>query len=99
MKRSLAFVAVLACICAIFSACSKVGVQTGQAPSHTIPGTLRYGDIEDPVGLNPLLRLQAVGTDLDMFIYGFLFNLDDKLHYVPELATEVPTLQNGGISK
>jgi len=83
----------------ILSACSKVGVQTGQAQSHTIPGTLRYGDIEDPVGLNPLLRLQAVGTDLDMFIFGFFFNVDDKLNYVPELATEVPTLKNGGISK
>ena len=99
MKRSLVFVAVLACTCMILSACSKVGVQTGQAQSHTIPGTLRYGDIEDPVGLNPLLRLQAVGTDLDMFIFGFFFNVDDKLNYVPELATEVPTLKNGGISK
>ncbi|MBV8264660.1 MAG: peptide ABC transporter substrate-binding protein, partial [Candidatus Eremiobacteraeota bacterium] len=34
-----------------------------------------------------------------MFIFGLFFNLDDKVHYVPELATVVPTQQNGGISK
>jgi len=49
--------------------------------------------------MNPLLRLEAVSTDIDMFIYGFFFNLDDKANYVPELALEVPTYQNGGISK
>lgn len=82
------------------SACTKVGLQTTRSgASYTIPGTLRYGDLDEPTSLNPLLRLDAVSTDLDMFIFGFFFNLDDKLHLVPELATEVPTLQNGGISK
>ncbi len=81
------------------SGCSKVGLQTGQQTSTTIPGTLRYADVEEPIGLNPLLRLQAVGTDFDMFIFGLFFNTDDKLQYVPELATEVPTLANGGISR
>ncbi len=83
----------------LLSGCTKVSVQTGQRVSHTIPGTLRYADVEEPIGLNPLLRLQAIATDVDMFIYGLFFNTDDKLNYVPELATEVPTLQNGGISK
>ncbi len=87
------------CLAAALGGCSKVGLQTGEQVSTTIPGTLRYADVEEPIGLNPLLRLQAVGTDFDMFIFGFFFNLDDKLHYVPELATQVPTLQNGGISK
>jgi len=100
LNRQIALFLVVACTCASLSACTKVGLQTGQhATSHTIPGTLRYADIEEPTGLNPLLRLQAVATDLDMFIFGFFFNIDDKLHWVPELAVEVPTLQNGGISK
>jgi peptide/nickel transport system substrate-binding protein len=86
-------------VAAGLSACTKVGLQTNRATSYTIPGTLRYADIEDPNSMNPLLRLEAVSTDIDMFIYGFFFNLDDKMHYVPELALEVPTKQNGGISK
>jgi peptide/nickel transport system substrate-binding protein len=91
---------IIACGAAVtLVACSKVGLQTGQPTSNVIPGTLRYADVEEPIGLNPLLRLQAIGTDFDMFIYGHFFNVDDKLHYVPELATVVPTLQNGGISK
>ena len=100
MNRRIALFFAVLCTCASLNACTKVGLQTGQnAASHTIPGTLRYADLEEPTGLNPLLRLQAVATDLDMFIFGFFFNIDDKLHWVPELAVEVPTLQNGGISK
>ncbi|HZV78458.1 MAG TPA: peptide ABC transporter substrate-binding protein [Candidatus Binatus sp.] len=87
---------------ALSAACSKISTQViknGQTGSGTIPGTLRYADIEEPTSLNPLLRLDAVSTDQDMFVFGFFFNLDDKEHWVPELATEVPTYQNGGISK
>jgi len=79
--------------------CSRVGLQTTTQTSHTIPGTLRYADVEEPIGLNPILRAQAIGTDVDMFIFGLFFNTDDKLNYVPELATEVPTQANGGISR
>ncbi|MBV8163175.1 MAG: peptide ABC transporter substrate-binding protein [Candidatus Eremiobacteraeota bacterium] len=90
----------VACTLALLlGACTKIGLQTSQQTSHVIPGTLRYADIEEPIGLNPLLRLQAIGTDVDMFIFGLFFNLDDKVHYVPELATAVPTQHNGGISK
>ena len=92
----------LAGVCALallLVACTKVGLQTNRQTSNVVPGTLRYADIEEPIGLNPLLRLQAVGTDFDMFIFGLFFNLDDKVRYVPELATIVPTQQNGGISK
>jgi len=81
------------------ASCTKVGLQTTPQSSFGIPGTLRYADIQEVSNLNPLLRLEAVGTDLDMFIYGLFFNLDDKERWVPELATVVPTLANGGISK
>ncbi|MBV8367277.1 MAG: peptide ABC transporter substrate-binding protein [Candidatus Eremiobacteraeota bacterium] len=90
----------LACAIVALASCSKVTqstVATNQA--GTIPGTLRYADIEEPISMNPLLRLTAVGTDMDMFIFSFLFNLDDKMRLVPELATVVPSYANGGISK
>jgi len=84
----------------LVNGCSKISQSTNApARSQTIPGTLRYADIEEPISMNPLLRLVAVGTDMDMFIFGFFFNLDDKMRFVPELATQVPTYANGGISK
>jgi peptide/nickel transport system substrate-binding protein len=94
--------ALLAALCITgAAACTKVGTSTGPAaaPPGTIPGVLRYADIQEPSNMNPILRTEAIGTDLDMFIMGYFFNVDDKMNYVPELATEVPTLQNGGISK
>jgi peptide/nickel transport system substrate-binding protein len=92
--------AVAASLTAAFG-CSKVStsIETQHAPIGAAGGTLRYADVQDVSNLDPLLRLEAVGTDLDMFIYGFFFNIDDKMRYVPELATEVPTPANGGISK
>jgi ABC-type transport system substrate-binding protein len=36
--------------------------------------TLRYADVQEVQGLNPLLRLQAVGTDLDMFTTNAILN-------------------------
>ena len=82
------------------ASCSKIS-QSTVAPNagHSIPGTLRYADIEEPISFNPLLRTIAVATDMDMFIFGFFYNFDDKMRFVPELATVVPTLENGGISK
>ncbi|MBV8170518.1 MAG: hypothetical protein JO219_01145, partial [Candidatus Eremiobacteraeota bacterium] len=49
------------------SACSKVS-QSTTAPENNgaIPGTLRYADLSEPVSLNPLLRLEAISTDMDM---------------------------------
>jgi peptide/nickel transport system substrate-binding protein len=81
--------------------CTKVSENVGPGghAAGTIPGTLRYADIEEPTSMNPLLRLDAVATDLDMFIHGYFFHLDDKMQFVPDLALEVPTYQNGGISK
>ena len=86
---------------ALLAGCTKVSQSTNApAPNGgTIPGTMRFADIEEPTSMNPLLRLDAVSTDMDMFVFGFFFNLDDKDRWVPELALEVPTYANGGISK
>ncbi|MBV8221962.1 MAG: peptide ABC transporter substrate-binding protein, partial [Candidatus Eremiobacteraeota bacterium] len=98
-RRALGVAALTAALIAT-AACSRVSQSTTTSGAGTtIPGTLRYADIEEPISMNPLLRLAAVGTDMDMFIFGFFFNLDDKMQFVPELATVVPSYQNGGISK
>lgn len=102
MRRLVAFAAAASIIAA--AGCARLGQHGGAAQPGSQPApqasTLRYAELQAVQELNPLLRPpQAAGTDLDMFVYGFFFNLDDKMRYVPELATEVPTHANGGVSK
>lgn len=75
------------------------GVSGGQRHPWTKPGVLRIGSLSDPDSLNPLLSAFQVSTDLSMFWAGYLFNYSDANALVPELATQVPTLRNGGIGK
>ena len=92
--------AVLAIALLALAGCSKVSQSTSPGvAAGTIPGTLRYAEIEEPANMNPLLTYTATSIDLYMFMYGFFFNLDDTMRPVPELALEVPSYENGGISK
>jgi peptide/nickel transport system substrate-binding protein len=65
----------------------------------TIHGVLRMAGQQQPDNLNPLLGTQVIDTDLSLFWGAYLFNLNDRSQYVPELATRVPTIENGGVSK
>ncbi len=73
---------------------------SGTAARHawTHPGVLRIASNNDPDTLNPLVGAYQVDVDLSMFWAGYLFNYDDHNEFVPELATQVPTLENGGIA-
>src|SRR5579885_494079 len=92
------------------SACTRVATTqsgpngegaTGAGQRHpwTRPGILRLASLTEPDTLNPALSTSQVTVDISMFWAGYLFNYDDRNELVPELATEVPTLANGGISK
>ena len=92
------------------SACTRVAttVQPGAEDSSgaaggrhawTKPGILRIASLNDPDSLSPLVGEYQVDTDLSMFWAGYLFNYDDQNRLVPELAADVPTLANGGISR
>jgi peptide/nickel transport system substrate-binding protein len=71
----------------------------GQRHPWTHPGVLRIASLNDPDTLNPLLGTFQVDTDLSMFWGGYLFNYSDRNELFPELATVVPTVENGGIAK
>lgn len=75
------------------------GGGSGQRHPWTRPGILRLASLTEPDTLNTALSTSQVSVDIAMFWAGYLFNYDDKNQLVPELATEVPTLANGGISK
>ncbi|MBV8600024.1 MAG: hypothetical protein JO359_00520, partial [Candidatus Eremiobacteraeota bacterium] len=56
-------------------------------------------NVADVDALNPLIANQQLSTDLAMFWASFLFDWSDRNELVPELATQVPATENGGISR
>ncbi|HTJ28314.1 MAG TPA: peptide ABC transporter substrate-binding protein [Candidatus Limnocylindria bacterium] len=84
-----------------FSACSKVDQSAnGGAGSGTIPGTLRIAIQRSPNTLNPILSANTTEGLLNRLSFDTLLTVaGDGKTIVPDLATEVPTTQNGGISK
>lgn len=61
-------------------------------------GELVYGSIQEPNTLNPLLSDLLATAEVGRLIFSGLVTTDDKLGWIPDLAVEVPTLQNGGVS-
>jgi peptide/nickel transport system substrate-binding protein len=101
MKCVVVFALAVAVLASI--ACSRVSEQAstfgGPSNSWTKHGVLRIAGRQEPDTLLPIIGTQTIDTDLDMFWSGHLFNWSDQNHFVPELAVEVPTLANGGISE
>jgi peptide/nickel transport system substrate-binding protein len=104
MKKPLA----LATAALFLAACSKAGAPAGGDAArgsgharhpYTVPHTLRYATAEDITGLNPHLAQQTVVSYMSSLTMAWLTKFDHDNRPVPELATEVPTEQNGGISK
>jgi peptide/nickel transport system substrate-binding protein len=97
MKRVLAVLAILTAL----AACSRADqtATVGGRHSWTIPGVLRFSTLGEPDTLSPLIGESQTDTDLSMFWAGYLFNADDNDQLFPELATAIPTLKNGGITK
>jgi peptide/nickel transport system substrate-binding protein len=87
------------------TACTRV--DTAPAPgassagvrhAWTVPDTLRVGSGLVPRTLNPILATQTIESALNRLTNDMLVTVDTHGNFVPELAREVPTLANGGIS-
>jgi peptide/nickel transport system substrate-binding protein len=90
-----------AVIAAALTGCSSSpsATTTGQgSAAGFIPGTLRVADIEEPDTLNPYISTVITSIDLSYLWGQYFYNVDDKDHFVPEVALEVPTFANRGIS-
>jgi peptide/nickel transport system substrate-binding protein len=53
---------------------------------------------QEPPSLNTLLTEGPSSTMLDPLVYSFLLTFDDRGNLAPDLAAEVPSARNGGIS-
>jgi peptide/nickel transport system substrate-binding protein len=61
-------------------------------------GRLRIGRSQEPATLNPVTATMQVESDAFALLFNGLVRFDDHGHVVPDLATQVPSQQNGGIS-
>jgi peptide/nickel transport system substrate-binding protein len=95
-KRVAGVFLILATLCA----CTRVGVTTksGRNP-WTIPGVLRIGSTEEPNSLNLMFGYNLATDEVSCLLYSFILRNDANGNLFPDLATEVPSLKNGGISK
>jgi len=76
------------------------GTENGQRQSWTIPHTMRFTTGEDVKSLNPLITQDtSVTLMIAPLTMAYLIKWDHNNAALPELATEVPTQANGGISK
>jgi peptide/nickel transport system substrate-binding protein len=89
--RGVFAVAVAVAVALAVSACSKVQTIGDGAARHawTIPHVLRISTTEDIGGLNP---------HISQLTMAWLVRVDRANRLVPELATQVPTIANRGIS-
>lgn len=97
LTRSVAIAALAA-----LSSCTHIssgGVLQDGTHSWTEPGVLRIVLQQDLKNLNPLLNSNASDAFVARLLFEPLLAADDRGNPVPMLASEVPTFENGGISK
>ncbi len=97
MRRLALLLAVIAT-----AGCTKVETQTANgteaAHSYTIPHVLRYTTAEDIAGLNTHLVTQTTLGYMAALTMAWLTKTGPHNEPTPELATAVPSKENGGIS-
>ncbi len=93
MKRLSIALLALACTAAAIVGCSRSG--STNAPSDRLRITLPI----NPMQLNPILPQNAIENFVDGLIFNELVTQDAHHNQIPDLASIVPTLANGGIAK
>src|SRR5215472_1624091 len=80
--------------CCVLAMC--LAACSSRAPLTT--STIAFNISEDPHSLDPLLAQSDDEQQLSRLMFDPLIDVDTRGRLVPALATEVPTVANGGIS-
>ncbi|MBC5803705.1 MAG: peptide ABC transporter substrate-binding protein [Candidatus Eremiobacteraeota bacterium] len=80
----------------IFALAGCVHQPTARAAAQSV---LIVAQTREPISLNPILEGGYVGNELGSLCFSYLLRIDDRMRLGPEIAREVPSLQNGGISR
>jgi peptide/nickel transport system substrate-binding protein len=96
-----AVTAIAALLCASIAACSRVsqsGVPSSGEP-WMIPGVVRISVNTDVNSFDPVISKLYTENYVEEAIFSGLVEYDSSGRLIPDLATEVPSLANGGISR
>jgi peptide/nickel transport system substrate-binding protein len=95
-RRALAQLALVALV-----ACTRTGGGTAANGLHawTQPDRVRIGGTDEPDSLNKLFANSDASDQIGDLIFAPVLTYDERGAYVPELAREVPTERNGGVSR
>ncbi|MEA2663571.1 MAG: peptide/nickel transport system substrate-binding protein, partial [Candidatus Eremiobacteraeota bacterium] len=95
MRRALVLTTALVCA---LPGCTRPGGGAAAPPANGDAAMLHLVTPSDPPGWNNLVIDNAQVGLLSELIHGYLLRADGAGRLVPDLATAVPTLANGGIS-
>jgi peptide/nickel transport system substrate-binding protein len=108
MRRTLVVIVALAVLLALAAGLAACGGSTSSSssPSASAPksgGTLRVTFQGEPTGLDPAIAWEVESWSIERLTYQTFLTYADKsgepgTQLVPDLATDVPTAANGGIS-
>jgi peptide/nickel transport system substrate-binding protein len=83
--------------------CTKVGTQGSQAANGGNPwthhGRLIYAQAQDVKSLNPMLATSSAAGDLSMFVFSYAVRYDEHSRPHADALREIPTIENGDVSK
>lgn len=101
--RGMKLLALASGIALLSAGCAKVQTGSARLPngrinSFTIPHVLRYATAEDVSTLNPMLTQQLTLSMMSSLTAAWLVKWNAQNLPYAELATEVPTKANGGVS-
>jgi len=82
----------------LLGAGARAQTSTAQPPSSP-RGQVVVGLSQEPTAFNPLMPGIEVDDGVHFCVFNPLWSVDAKGNLVPELAMEVPTVENGGLSK
>ena len=85
-----------------FTSCIGISTVAGLSPAPAraaTAGQCVLGFTQEAVNFNPLLYVNAgVETSVEFLVFDALWKIDPSGTFIPNLATEIPTQENGGIS-
>jgi peptide/nickel transport system substrate-binding protein len=83
-------------LAAILAACTPAARPTAAGGGADL---LVVAQQREPSSLNPALENGTSSTQWGLLLFQYLVKYDDRGQLIPDAATEVPTLSNGGISR
>ncbi|WP_373504560.1 peptide ABC transporter substrate-binding protein [Aestuariivirga sp.] len=83
---------------AAISAATLIGPGQGHAANAAPKGQVIIGFSQEPTNFHPLMLAIEVDQGVHWNLFSPLWGVDDKGNFTPQLAAEIPTVENGGIS-